>query len=407
MSTETAPRQSYRDLPATVWALVLARATNRLGAFTLPFLAVTLVQEFDATVAQAGYLFAAFGLATIPSRLFGGRLADRLGAKATIVAGLSATAVAQLLIAGVASLAGAAAAVVLLGLAFEIYEPPSQALIADSTPPSQHAQAYGLLAAAMAAAGMGAGLLAALVAGRDLRWLFVVDAATCLTCAVAVAALLPRRSEVNPGATGAEALPVRPWTDTRLLALLLAGTVFAVIYLQITIALPLTLTLRGLPPSHMGILLSISAATIIAAQPVLNRIRWMARADHHAAMAAGYALLAAGLFLCARAEGPVDFIASTVLFSVGDAVLLGRVYALVAAIAPRHARGRYMAVYGLSWGLAAVVAPLTGTQMLSRWGPETAWTMLSMASLTLAFAQPALRAHLAVRQDPPAGPVDK
>ena len=86
-------------------------------------------------------------------------------------------------------LAGLAA--VTLGLVFEVYEPPSQALLADVTTEDQRPVAYGLMAGAMAAAGMAAGLLAAAVAGFDLRWLFVVDAGTCLACAVLVGAALP------------------------------------------------------------------------------------------------------------------------------------------------------------------------------------------------------------------------
>src|SRR5688572_4731668 len=189
---------AWRDLPATVWLLVAARAVNRLGAFTLPFLSLTLVAELGASVAQAGYLLAAFGLATIPSRLVGGRLSDRWGPRATIVGGLAATAVAQLLVAASQSLAQVAFAVVLLGLTFEVYEPPSQSLVADATSPQQRPVAFGLLAAAIAAAGMGAGLLAAVLAGFDLRWLFVADAVTCLACAAVVRWRLPARSLRHP-----------------------------------------------------------------------------------------------------------------------------------------------------------------------------------------------------------------
>ena len=82
---------------------------------------------------------------------------------------------------------------VLLGLAFEVYEPPSQSLVADATSPEERPVAFGLLAAALAAAGMGAGLLAAVLAGIDLRWLFVADAATCLSCAAVVWWRLPGR----------------------------------------------------------------------------------------------------------------------------------------------------------------------------------------------------------------------
>src|SRR6478752_4416302 len=117
-------------LPREVWVLVVARAVNRLGAFTLPFLAVTLVEAFGASVVQAGWLLSAFGLATIPSRLLGGRLADRFGARTTILVGLLGTALAQLALAAAPSLALAGLAAVALGLVFEVYEPPSQALLA-------------------------------------------------------------------------------------------------------------------------------------------------------------------------------------------------------------------------------------------------------------------------------------
>ena len=73
------PAPPARRLSAVVWALVAARAVNRVGAFTLPFLGVVLTVEFGASLAQTGLILALFGLATIPSRLLGGVLADRLG----------------------------------------------------------------------------------------------------------------------------------------------------------------------------------------------------------------------------------------------------------------------------------------------------------------------------------------
>ena len=311
--------------------LVAARAVNRLGAFTLPFLAVTLVRELDASVVQAGYLLAAFGLATVPSRLFGGHLADRIGARATIVAGLVGTAAAQLLVAAAPSLLVAGVAVVLLGLAFEVYEPPSQALVADVTTEDQRPAAYGLMAGAMAAAGMAAGLLAVGLAGVGLRWLFVVDAATCLACALLVRLALPR------GATTPAPSAGRAWRDPRLLAMLGAGTVFAVVYLQITIALPLTLAARGLPVAWTGILLTDVRGD--------RGARAAARAagcglDDFAAMSLGYLLLGAGLLATGLVHTLPGYVAATVAWSVGDLVLLGRAYTVVAGLAPGRVAGR-------------------------------------------------------------------
>ncbi|MEO6511819.1 MAG: MFS transporter [Nocardioides sp.] len=369
-------------LPRDVWLLVVARAVNRLGAFTLPFLSLTLVAEAGATLAQAGYLMAAFGVATIPSRLLGGRLADTWGTRATIVVGLVSTAVAQLCVAGSSSLAQATGAVVLLGLAFELYEPPSQALVADVTPAEDRPVAFGLLAAALAAAGMAAGLLAALLAGVGLRWLFVADAATCLACAAVVWWGLPSRERVHDRSSTRRP---SPWRDRRLLALLGLGTAFAVVYLQVTITLPLTVTSRGLSGAAVGLLLTASAATIVLGQPALS-LPWLRQLGDLTAMAVGFVVLATGLLAMGLATSLAGFLAATVLWSLGDLVLMGRAYTLVAAIAPEDGRGSYFATYGLSWGVAAVVAPLLGTQLLARAGVTTTWASLAVISLLLAAA---------------------
>jgi MFS family permease len=370
----------WRDLPTAVWLLVGARAVNRLGAFTLPFLTVTLVTSYGASVAQAGYLLAAFGVATIPSRLLGGRLADRLGGRVTIVVGLLATALGQLLVAGAQSLAQAGVAAVLLGLAFEIYEPPSQSLIADVTTTEQRPIAFGLLFAALAAAGMAAGVVATLLAGLDLRWLFVADAATCVLCAALVAWRLPSG---RPPPSTEDAADVKPWRDPRLLVMLALGTGFAAIYLQTTITLPLTLTARGLSPSAMGVLLTVSATTIVLGQPLLG-LAWLRRLDDPAAMALGYVVLALGLALTGVATGLAAYVVATVVWSLGDLVLMGRTYTLVAGIA----------VFGVSWGIAAVGAPILGTQLLTRGGPVVAWSVLAALCLGLAALQPGVRAAL-------------
>jgi len=57
----------WRALPAEIWILVVARTVNHLGAFTLPFLTVVLVNDFRTPVATAGLIVALFGAATIPS----------------------------------------------------------------------------------------------------------------------------------------------------------------------------------------------------------------------------------------------------------------------------------------------------------------------------------------------------
>ncbi|WP_327350380.1 MFS transporter [Streptomyces sp. NBC_01304] len=367
--------QDGKRLPRAVRLLIVARAVNRLGAFSLSFLTVLITTSFGASSAVAGGVSAAFGLATIPSRLAGGRLADRIGRRRTIVLGLTGCAVAQLGLATAGSLTLVICCAVLLGLVFELYEPPSQAMIADVVAPSEHVHAYGLLNAALAAAGMGAGLVAAGLGRWDLRWLFVVDALTCLLCALIVHLVLPADHRTTVMSAPHQATAVTPWRDRGLLLMLATGTLFAVIYLQIMITLPLALDHEGLWPADAGLLFTASALTISAGQPLL-RFRRLATLSTPAAFAAGYALLGLGMAGYALAHNLVAYLAATVVWSVGDLLLVGRVYAVVAGLAPPGGKGRYLAVYGTSWGVAGIAAPVIGTQLIEHAGPAGLWSTI-------------------------------
>ncbi len=374
-------------LPRVVWLLVAARAINRLGAFSLSFLTVLISTEFGASATTAGIVSAAFGLATIPSRLVGGRLADRLGRRRTIVIGLAGCAVAQLGIASAGTLTAVAGFAVLLGLVFELYEPPSQAMVADAVGPSDRERAYSLLNAALAAAGMGAGLLAAGLGRWDLRWLFVADALTCLVCAVLVHRVLPDDRSAGTAPPRPHPIGRSPWRDRALVAMFLVGTVFALVYLQLTFCLPLALTRTGLQPADAGLLLGVSALTMVAGQPLL-RLRRVSTVSAPTAFATGYLLLAAGLAGGATADTLGALLVCAVGWSLGDLLLVGRSYAVVANLAPPGATGRYLAVFGTSWGVAGVAAPLTGTQLLERAGTTWFWTSMAAACLVLAVVHP-------------------
>jgi len=377
---------SHQRLPRQARILIAARVVDRLGGFTMGFLPVLLVAAYGASLRWAGLVAAGFGLATIPSRLLGGRLADTLGRRATIVLGLVGCAMAQLGLAVAPGLAAAAGAAVLLGLCFEIYEPPSQALLADLTPPAVHVRAYSALGAAIAAAGVLAGVLAAVLTGLGLRWLFVADALTCLACAVFVRCGLPRG---RPAPRGVMPL-VSPWRDRRLLAMLAAGTGFAVVYLVMLGGLPLALRSGGIPLGWSGALLAAGAATVVVGQRFRSRLP-AGGGTPFERMRTGYLVLALGLGLAAvvaavRPSGPA-YLVPVVVWSLGSLLLLGEPFAVVAGLAATRDRGRYLAAYGVSWGVATTVAPLLATGLLAVAGPATLWGACAGVGVVLAGLQ--------------------
>jgi hypothetical protein len=146
-------------------------------------------------------------------------------------------------------------------------------------------------------AGVPAGLLATLVGRIGLSWLFVIDAGTCVGCALLVAVMLRVPSAAPPRRAAGDSRQRSSWvSDPALLVMLAAGTAFAIIYMQIFVLTPLTLAARHLPPSDFGILIATSALTVIAGQPLLSRCGG-AELGPFAAMAVSYLLL--GIGLCA------------------------------------------------------------------------------------------------------------
>jgi len=372
------------SLPRHVRLLVAARAINQFGAFSLAFLTVLLSRGLGASLATAGTISAAFGLATIPSRLLGGRLADRLGRRRTILLGLVGCAAAQLGIAAAPDLATAACCAILLGLVFELYEPPSQAMIADSVPPEERASAYTLLTTALAVGNTGAGMVAEVVGRTNLRWLFVVDAATCLACALIIRLVLP---DERPGASAAaprvaDSRP-SPWRDRALLLMTAAGTVYALIYMLMLISLPLSLAADGINPASAGLIMAVGTVTLVVARPIL-RVEFSTAA----AFAAGYLLLAAGLAGYAVAHTLPALLAPTVAWSLGNLLLMGRAFAVVSELAPAGATAGYLAVFGLSWGFATVAVPVVGTWVIARFGPGTLWAAISIVCVAMAAIAP-------------------
>jgi len=365
-----------------VKVLLVARFVNRLGAFSMPFLAVLLVQDHGATARVAGLVVGAFGVATIPSRLIGGHLATGVGTKSAVLLGLAGTAAAQLVIAAAPGLTVALVGAVLLGLCFEIYEPASQGLVADVTPSDSLPRAYGLLGATLAAAGLLAGLIAAALGRFGLSWLFVADAISAVACLALVAALLPATRSSCRGDQTNRALS--PWTDARLLLLMTTGTAFAAVYMLIPMAMPLALVAADRPASDAGFLQALAALVIIAAQPLLRHSE-----NITGRIVAGYGLLAVGLAVAGLHMTVTGYIAATIIIAVGDVLLLGYSYTLVAAIAPDGSKAMYFAVYGITWGIALTVGPPVMGALLDD-GYRTFWLTCSVVMLATGIAQLAI-----------------
>lgn len=383
-------------MPRPVKVVIGARMVNRVGGFSMAFLAVLLTESLRASEATAGWIVAAFGLATIPSRLAGGFLLDRIGPRSTILLGLTGCAAAQLGLAAAGSLRTAIVAAVVLGLAYELIEPPTQSMVADSCDDSVKPAMFGLLFFSMTIAAVLAGGIASAVAGFDLRLLFVIDAVTGLACACVIRILLPGATTAylvsQAGATGSW-----PWRDRRMRLLLASGTAFTVLSMMAVFGVPLTVAERHLGLWAIGASSVVGALVAAFAQRLLRSERLNARGGIPA-MTLGMKLFAVSLGMVAGAWNPWLLMAAAVVSAIADVLVMGHLYAAVARLAPAGSSGRYLAVFGLSWGVATTAAPILLSQGIHRWGTTRFWELASCAAMVLALAQPTVGSACGIRE---------
>ncbi|NUR62604.1 MAG: MFS transporter, partial [Catenulispora sp.] len=192
-----------------------------------------------------------------------------------------------------------------------------------------------------------------------------------------------------------------PWRDRSLRTVTASGTVFALISMLALVALPVSLGAVGLHPSDAGVLMAASTATVVLARPLV-RSGPVAALSHAATFVLGYLLMAAGLLGYAAAHTLPTLVFPAALYSLGNLLVMGRSFAVVSELAPAAASARYLAVYGLSWGVATLLAPLAAAWLIGMsGGPALLWAATAVLCAVMAAIQPRLLARVL-----PAAPAD-
>lgn len=275
-------------------------------------------------------------------------------------------------------------------------------------------------------AGLGAGtLIASLVVGLagpgGYTWTALANAASYAVAAYLLSAVRPVRAEE----TGAEAEQGVAPGYRRILRdrpfLVLTGANFfnVLSYTALSVLFPLFVVSLGGPDALTGVSFAVNTVLCAVAGTYVGRLVRRSGARRTRAAALGSLLFAAGfLAQFALAVARPDsvavlvtaLIAGVVVYTTGELVHSPAADMLAVSAAPPAVRGRYMAVYQLSWSLGKALAPALFTTLLAVDG-RVPWIFLVGTSLVAAGLLVAVERRLpetAVRVDAvgSVGPVD-
>ncbi len=392
------PWQGLGVLPRGAWILFATTLVNRAGSMVLPFLVLYLTQELGLTAGRAGLVLSVYGIGSLVAAPLAGRLCDRLGAPRILKASLFLSGLTLLVFPYVTGSASVVAATLVLAVAAEGFRPAGLALLSTVVEPQHRKAAFALIRLAINL-GMSVGpALGGFLSTVSFAWLFWVDGATSILAGIVLLVwpIEARGTDVS----AAEAAPsgaaslrsAGALRDGRLLVFLAAAVPIGAIFFQIEGALPLYLVrdLR-LSQSFFGLLFTVNTLMIVVLEVRLNLVT--AHWSHRRSLVIGALLVGVGVGALAFSTTAEAVIATVVIWTFGEMILLPAMAAYVADLSPSDRRGEYMGLYTMSWGVAFAFGPGLGTVVLERWGADTVWLSALALSLVAAILLGTARAH--------------
>ncbi|HEX8819012.1 MAG TPA: MFS transporter [Archangium sp.] len=367
-------RATAGGLPSTYWYLWTGTLVNRLGSFVVPFLALYLTRERGFRVEEAGLVVSLHGAGGVLAGLVGGTMADRVGRRTTLVAGLWLGSAAMLSLGFARATWHISLSAFLLGLLGELYRPAVSAAVADVVRPEDRPRAYGLLYWVVNVGFSIALPLAGLASRFGYQVLFVADACTTFLYGVLVWWKVPEtRPARSPEPREESRRPpsLAPFGDAVFLSFALPIVLTSLIFAQSSVTLPMDLTSNGMSTTTFGTVLGLNGVLVVLLQPFAGRaLGGMRRAS---ALAWASALTGLGFGLHVLGANPGLAALAVAVWTLGEVAQAPVGAAVVADLAPADQRGTYQGAYYMLWALSACLAPTLGAWVLGHHGPRALW----------------------------------
>jgi MFS family permease len=378
-------RELIASYPRQFWLLFWGQLINTIGSSMIwPFFLIYMSQQLNVPedrLSDVTWLFTVSSIAGLVGGAVTGPLVDRFGRKSAMVLSLAVGAMTMVGMGVASTLPAMLVVVVLMGAFGPLYRIGNEAMIADLIEPERRPGAYALMRM-INNVGVAIGpLLGGVVVVVSYLLAFSIAAAAQALFAILillfVAETLGRATAGNlaqpaQAATSAERGYGPVFRDRPFI-------LFAAVYVLAGIVYSLMMTLLpvyaknnfGVLENQYSWILTTNALMVVLFQYVITRRT--ERLAHLPVLAVGSLFYAAGVGAVALGYDFPTFLVGMVILTVGEMLMIPTATALTANLAPPDMRGRYMSVYGLTWGIAFGIGPVLGAQLNDRVAPVAIW----------------------------------
>jgi MFS family permease len=389
------------EYPGQFWLMLVGMFISTIGASMIwPFLMIYVSGQLQLPLAVVASLMTLSAVMGLISSFIAGPIIDRAGRKWVMVLSLGLNALGYLLMSQAHTLPAFAVLMALNGAVNPLYRVGADAMMADLIPPEKRVDAYSVmrmsnnlgiaigpaiggviattsyqLAFYFAAAGLGTySLLIALFASETLPGRLGVQAAISAPPIGRASPTLRVRQGERFGGYG-QIFQDRPFINF-IGNFILVQMCAALIWVLMAVYAK---TNYGVPESQYGLVATTNALMVVFFQVLVTRITKRHPPLRILAVGAAFYTVATGGV--ALATGFWGFWIVMVVMTVGELILAPTSSTYAANRAPADKRGRYMGLYGLTWGMATGISALLGGVLNDTLGPRSTWIVGALIGL--------------------------
>ena len=372
-------RSKMGEYPRHFWVLIGALFIDRVGgALIFPFLSLYITNKFNVGMTEVGGIFAIHSVSSFFGNMVGGALADKFGRRSMLIIGLIFSALISLGMGFIKDWELFYLLAFLTGFISNFSGPAVQAMLADILPVNKRPDGYGILRVAMNLAVTIGPAIGGILAGISYLLLFIIDCVVSVITAVVVYFALPETKPLLEDGKQEESVIQsiggygKVFKDKIFLAFLLLTTFTAIVYFQMNTTLSVYLRdFHGISSQGFGFILSLNAACVVLFQFwITSKVK---KFHQLGVMLAGNLFYAVGFALYGFTDQYWQFLVAMVIITMGEMIITPIVQTLIANISPDDMRGRYMAAYHLSWGIAMSIGPLAAGIIIDNYNPNWVW----------------------------------
>jgi MFS family permease len=369
-------RNTYNRFPGQFWLILVGMLLAETGSSLIwPFLTIYIRSTLGIPLAVVASLMTITSVTTLASSLICGPITDRLGRKGMMVIGLLMVSGIYLGMAFTESLAGWAVIMFLRGLFIPVYRVGADAMVADLTEPKNRQEAYSLvrmvgntgiaigpsIGGFLVSHSYDTSFLSGAVAFLVFSLLILVFARETLPKGVSVDLKEHKLGGLGP------VLRDRPF-------LAMMGTYTLTIMGNSVLMMLLSVYAKenyNVPENQYGFIMATNALMVVLFQYPVTTIT--KRFKPLPVMAIGALFYSLGVGGVALGSTFMAFWLCMVILTIGELIMSPTITTLVANIAPPDMRGRYMSIYGLTWGIGVGIGPVIAGSFSDHFFPAAMW----------------------------------